>query len=374
MEIPFIYGKIADGIAFTDRENETEKLVNNFKGLINTVIISPRRWGKTSLVNKALGITAKDKEYITVSIDIFNCRSEAEFYNAFASAVLKAGISKIEEFVVSARKYMGGLLPKISLGDGLSTTELSLGVDFKDKEFSVDEILDLPQKLAKDRGKKFIVCLDEFQNICEYQNPLDFQKKLRSHWQRHTSVCYCLYGSKRNMLLNIFGVHTNPFYKFGDIIFLNKISSDNWVKFITETFDRTGKNIPPQTAKKIADMVSMHPYYVQQLAQQAWLRTEDVCSDAIVEDAFEGIIGQLNLLFCNLLDSLTAKQVQFLKAIGNGEKNFTSENVLKQYKLGTSANVKNLKEACIKKDIIDVEPGNTIVFQDPMFECWLNRQ
>lgn len=374
MEIPFIYGKIADGIAFTDRENETEKLVNNFKGLINTVIISPRRWGKTSLVNKALGITAKDKEYITVSIDIFNCRSEAEFYNAFASAVLKAGISKIEEFVVSARKYMGGLLPKISLGDGLSTTELSLGVDFKDKEFSIDEILDLPQKLAKDRGKKFIVCLDEFQNICEYQNPLDFQKKLRSHWQRHTSVCYCLYGSKRNMLLNIFGVHTNPFYKFGDIIFLNKISSDNWVKFITETFDRTGKNIPPQTAKKIADMVSMHPYYVQQLAQQAWLRTEDVCSDAIVEDAFEGIIGQLNLLFCNLLDSLTAKQVQFLKAIGNGEKNFTSENVLKQYKLGTSANVKNLKEACIKKDIIDVEPGNTIVFQDPMFEYWLRRQ
>lgn len=374
MEIPFIYGKIADGIAFTDRENETEKLVNNFKGLINTVIISPRRWGKTSLVNKALGITAKDKEYITVSIDIFNCRSEAEFYNAFASAVLKAGISKIEEFVVSARKYMGGLLPKISLGDGLSTTELSLGVDFKDKEFSIDEILDLPQKLAKDWGKKFIVCLDEFQNICEYQNPLDFQKKLRSHWQRHTSVCYCLYGSKRNMLLNIFGVHTNPFYKFGDIIFLNKISSDNWVKFITETFDRTGKNIPPQTAKKIADMVSMHPYYVQQLAQQAWLRTEDVCSDAIVEDAFEGIIGQLNLLFCNLLDSLTAKQVQFLKAIGNGEKNFTSENVLKQYKLGTSANVKNLKEACIKKDIIDVEPGNTIVFQDPMFECWLRRQ
>lgn len=176
------------------------------------------------------------------------------------------------------------------------------------------------------------------------------------------------------MLLNIFGVHTNPFYKFGDIIFLNKISSDNWVKFITETFDRTGKNIPHQTAKKIADMVSMHPYYVQQLAQQAWLRTEDVCSDAIVEDAFEGIIGQLNLLFCNLLDSLTAKQVQFLKAIGNGEKNFTSENVLKQYKLGTSANVKNLKEACIKKDIIDVEPGNTIVFQDPMFECWLRRQ
>ncbi|MBO6034523.1 MAG: ATP-binding protein [Paludibacteraceae bacterium] len=374
MEIPFIYGKIADGIAFTDRENETEKLVNNFKGLINTVIISPRRWGKTSLVSKALGITAKDKEYITVSIDIFNCRSEAEFYNAFASAVLKAGISKIEEFVVSARKYMGGLLPKISLGDGLSTTELSLGVDFKDKEFSVDEILDLPQKLAKDRGKKFIVCLDEFQNICEYQNPLDFQKKLRSHWQRHTSVCYCLYGSKRNMLLNIFGVHTNPFYKFGDIIFLNKISSDNWVKFITETFDRTGKSISPKTAKKIADMVSMHPYYVQQLAQQAWLRTEDVCSDAIVEDAFEGIIGQLNLLFCNLLDSLTAKQVQFLKAVGNGEKNFTSENVLKQYKLGTSANVKNLKEACIKKDIIDTEPGNTIVFQDPMFECWLKRQ
>ena len=78
-------------------------------------------------------------------------------------------------------------------------------MDFKDKQFSVDEILDLPQNIAKERHKRVVVCIDEFQNICEFDNTLDFQKKLRSHWQKHTSVCYCLYGSKRHMLLDIFG-------------------------------------------------------------------------------------------------------------------------------------------------------------------------
>ena len=371
MEIPFIYGKIADGASFTDRKQETEALVNNFRGLINTVIISPRRWGKTSLVNKALLELSEDPDFITVSIDVFNCRTEADFYNTFASAVLKAGVSKIEEFVASAKKYLGGLLPKITLGDGMGTAELSLGVDFKDKQFSVDEILDLPQNIAKERHKRVVVCIDEFQNICEFDNTLDFQKKLRSHWQKHTSVCYCLYGSKRHMLLDIFGNYSNPFYKFGDIKFLEKIDEENWVEFITETFARTGKTISEDTALELVLLVDLHPYYVQQLAQQSWLRTSDICTSEIVKEAFNGIIGQLNLLFCNLIDSLTAKQINFIKAVNNGEANFSSEAVLRKYKLGTSANIKNLKESCLKKDIIDILPSKKIVLQDPMFAHWL---
>lgn len=371
MEVPFVYGKIANGASFTDREQETKTLVGNFKGLINTVIISPRRWGKTSLVNKALSELSEDSCYITVSIDVFNCRTEAEFYNTFASAVLKAGVSKIEEFVASAKKYLGSLLPKITLGDDMGTAELSLGVDFKDKQFSVDEILDLPQNIAKERKKKVVVCIDEFQNICEFENTLDFQKKLRSHWQKHTLVCYCLYGSKRHMLLDIFGNYSNPFYKFGDIIFLEKIDERHWVEFITATFTRTGKNISENTALEIIRLADMHPYYVQQLAQQSWLRTSDICTSEIVKEAFNGIIGQLNLLFCNLIDSLTAKQINFIKAVNNGEANFSSEAVLRKYKLGTSANIKNLKESCLKKDIIDILPSKKIVLQDPMFAHWL---
>ena len=85
-----------------------------------------------------------------------------------------------------------------------------------------DEILDLPQAISRDSGKKMVVCIDEFQNINEYDDPLAFQRKLRSHWQKHTDVCYCLYGSKRHMLLDIFHNYNMTFYKFGDILFLER--------------------------------------------------------------------------------------------------------------------------------------------------------
>ena len=115
----------------------------------------------------------------------------------------------------------------------------------------------------------------------------------------------------------------------------------------------------------IADKMKKHPYYTQQLSQQTWLRTSKECSEAIVNEAFNSLIGQLSLLFTNIIDSLTSRQISFLIAVADGVVNFSSKDILKHYQLGTSANIKNLKKA------IDILPGNTIEIQDPAFEYWL---
>lgn len=370
MDIPFIFGKIADGANFTDRVCDTEKLVGNFRGLVNTIIISPRRWGKTSLVNHALQRIRDDKDYMVCKIDIFNCRTEAQFYQTFANAVMKASYTKLDEFVAAAKKYIGTFGPKLALNDSGMQYELSLGIDFKDKQYSYDEILDLPQQIAAEKGKKFIVCIDEFQNVSAYGDTLGFQRKLRSHWQAHNRVGYCMYGSKRHMLLDIFSNYEMPFYKFGDIMFLEKISMADWVDFITSRFESTGKHISKETAAQIAGLAECHPYYVQQLAQQAWLRTTGDCGGETVEDAFKSIVGQLGLLFSNIIDTLTPKQISFLQAVANGERNFSSKEVLAKYSLGTSANVKNLRKALQDKDLIDIT-HNTITLQDPLFAYWI---
>lgn len=373
MDIPFVYGKIADGDDFTDRVFDTEKLINNFRGLVNTIIISPRRWGKTSLVNHALKQLTDNKEYIVCKIDIFNCRTEEQFYNTYVNAILKAASSKMEEFIDAAKKYVGAFGPKLTLSDSSLQYELALGVDFKDKQYSYDEILDLPQRLSIEKNKKFIVCIDEFQNVNSYDDSIGFQRKLRSHWQTHNNVGYCLFGSKRHMLLDIFSNYEMPFYKFGDIIFLDKIKEKDWTKFIEHRFAETGKNITHQVAQLITQKVDCHPYYVQQLSQLAWLRTHSKCTTSIVDEAFESLVGQLSLLFSNLIDSLTTKQISFLKAIAAGEKNFSSKEVLTKYQLGTSANIKNLKKAMQDKDLIDVMP-NSITLQDPLFAYWLKEK
>lgn len=373
MEIPFVYGKIADGSNFTDRRQDTEKLVNNFKGLVNTVIISPRRWGKTSLVHHALQSMSKETDYLLCQIDIFNCRTETQFYQAYVNALLKASYTKMDEFIAAAKKYVGAFGPKLTLSDSNMQYALAFGIDFKDKQYSYDEILDLPQQIALERDKKFIVCIDEFQNVSNYEDSVGFQRKLRAHWQRHNQVGYCMFGSKRHMLLDIFSNYEMPFYKFGDILFLEKIDEQEWVAFIVDRFAQTGKTISTTQALRIAQNVACHPYYVQQLAQLVWLRTDTACKDAIIDAAFEALVGQLSLLFSNIIDTLTAKQISFLQAIAQGERNFSSREVLTKYQLGTSANIKNLRKAMQDKDLIDVMP-NSIQLQDPLFAYWLTHK
>ena len=372
MEAPFVYGRIADKQNFTDRKDEVALLSQNFSSLINTVIISPRRWGKTSLVNKcARLLSGKNKDILVCQVDIFNCRTEEQFYTAYANALMRVSTSAWEEFVAGVKKYLGRMAPVVSLSEGSQSYELSFGISFKENRLSYDEILDLPQQIAKDKGKKIIVCIDEFQNINEYEDSLAFQRKLRAHWQTHTSVCYCLYGSKRHMLLDIFNDYSMPFYKFGDILFLQKIKREDWITFISKRFADTGKQISDELCGMIADKMKNHPYYTQQLSQQTWLRTLDVCSEEIVAEAFNSLIGQLSLLFTNIIDSLTSRQISFLIAVADGIVNFSSKDVLKQYQLGTSANIKNLRKATLEKDLIDILPGNVIEIQDPAFEYWL---
>jgi hypothetical protein len=244
-------------------------------------------------------------------------------------------------------------------------------VDLKEPQRSFDEILDLPQQIATDTGKKMVICIDEFQNINEYHESLAFQRMLRAHWQRHDKVCYCLYGSKRHLLINIFNGYDMPFYKFGDILFLQKISREDWIKFIAERFTATGKSIPAELCERIADTMQNHPYYTQQYSQQVWLRTKYECNEEILQTALVSLIDQLSLLFTNIIDSLNARQISFLTAVVMGENNFSAKETLKKYDMGTSANIKNIKKALLEKDLIDILPNNEIVIQDPSFEYWL---
>lgn len=371
METPFVFGKIASDVDFTDRQHETQHLLNNFNGLVNTVLISPRRWGKSSLVAKSAGLfCGQSKDNIVVFLDLFNCRTEAKFYQDFANAVIAATNTAFEEFVASALKYLSRFAPSFSASDPAGTYEFSFGIDVKAQKMTFDDILDLPQKIAKDKGLKIVVCIDEFQTIKEYDDALDFQRTLRAHWQKHTDVAYCLYGSKRNMMIDLFSDPKNPFYKFGDMIFLQKIVLSEWIPFIVGRFNDTGKQIEGELAAYIAGTVENHPYYVQQLSQLSWFRTARKCTKEIVDSAFEGLEAQLGLVFSLILDNLTPTQIGFLQAVANGETSFTSQEVLNKYKLGSSANVKNIKNALEKKELIDILP-DSITIQDPVFKHWL---
>ena len=367
---PFIFGKSSDSINFTDREEEILRLEANFRSLINTTIISPRRWGKTSLVaHVAKKIKEENKNYRVCMLDIFNVRSEAQFYEYFAKEILKAASSRWEEMADNAKTFLSHLLPKITFSPD-SQAEISFGVEWEALVKNPDEILNLPETIAREKKISVIVCVDEFQAIGGFSDSVAFQRKLRSHWQHHHNAAYCLYGSKRSMLMDIFSDPSMPFYRFGDIMFLQKIGNAKWGEFIKKRFEDTGKRISAEQAEYLAGLVDNHSYYVQQLAQQAWLRTRTSCSQAIIDESLQSIKNQLSLLFVGRIEMMSGTQVNFLKAVLCGETAFSAQENIKKYRTGSSANIKKIKYALVSQEIIDISYQKVEIL-DPIFKLWL---
>lgn len=373
METPFIFGKIATDKNFTDRETETSCLIQNFTSLINTIIISPRRWGKSSLVNKAAKLAMEQESKLRVcNIDLFNVRNEEHFYSLLAQKVIAATSSKWEEAVESAKSFFSHLVPKISIGTDPGN-EVSIDFDRDTVKHIPDEVLDLAERIAKKKNLKIAICIDEFQNISEFTDPDYFQKKLRSHWQQHQNVAYCLYGSKRHMMMEAFTNSSKPFYKFGNLMFLDKIGTQYLMEFISRRFADTGKEIADEASRLIVELVDNHPYYAQQLAQQSWLRSKDVCTVDIVHEAHTALVEQLSLLFVTITETLTTQQLNYLKALIAEEKAISSTEVMYRYHISSTTSIARSKAALIKNDILDNKAGK-ISFQDPIYAYWLKTE
>ena len=369
---PFTFGVAASGENFTDREAETKRLLTNFRHGVNTILISPRRWGKTSLVQKVCRLAQSDKLRV-VYMDAFSCRSERDFCDAFASTVLKQTSTKAEEWLESVKLFLSRVSPKISLGPD-PMTDFSISLEMNPKREEVDEILQLPEKIARKRGWRIVVCVDEFQQIAEFTDSKAFQKKLRSVWQLQESVSYCLFGSKKHLMNELFEKKSLPFYKFGDAIYLQKIGTADWVDYIRSRFEATGKRVSRELAEKICQRVDNHSSYVQQLAWLVWTHTEDEATERDFDNAWRDIVDQNTPLFEKQTESLTTYQMNFLRAVVDGVSDeFTTQEVLRKYQLGTSANVSAVKRALEKKELIEVEKRQ-VVIPDPILKEWLKRE
>lgn len=369
---PFIFGVATSGDNFTDRKSETARLLANFKHGINTVLISPRRWGKTSLVQKVCNL-AKSDDLKVVYLDIFSCRSDREFYDAFASAVLKQTSTKWDEWVENAKLFLSRITPKISFGTD-PMTDFSVSLELNPKSDDITEILQLPEKIAQKKGCRIVICIDEFQQIAEFSDSKNFQKRLRTIWQLQKSVSYCLFGSKKHLMNELFEKKSLPFYKFGDAIYLQRIPTVDWVDYICGRFEATGKSISPELAQRVCDTVENHSSYVQQLAWLIWVNTDKVATEKEFEEAYKDILDQNTPLFEKHTENLSAYQINFLRAIINGvHKEFSTQEVIQKYRLGSSANVATVKKALIKKELIETEKRE-VAISDPLLKVWLQRE
>ena len=374
MRKSFVYGVAVTDYNFTGRKDEIRRLKANFEGGINTILISPRRYGKTSLVDHVCR-NMDNKDTMIVRLDIFGCKTEYDFYNALVAAVLKQTASKMQQWMEEARDFLARLTPKLGIPVD-PTSEITISLGITPETHTPEEILNLVEQIAHRKQRHIVVCIDEFQEVGGFPNSKQVQGRLRSVWQHHHETSYCLFGSKRHMMSTMFLNRSMPFYQFGDLIWLEKIPTADWIDYIVSHFEEAGRQITPEMAAKICDAVDHYPSYVQQLAsvvlnhvEQGQMVTMDVLTESVAD-----VIRANEALFMQQIEPLTVYQMNLMRAIVSGiHGGFNEKAVRSQFDLGSPSNIVRLRDALIEKDLVYSEMKKLYV-TDPVLSLWFKKR
>lgn len=368
----FVYGMSVGGDNFTDRIEETKRIKLDFENGINVILISPRRMGKTSLIKKVIS-EMDSPEIKVVYMDIYDCRSEYDFYNRFAETMMKSTGNQLEQVMENIKRFLVRVSPKLSFSPE-PNSEFSVSLGITPKDYSPEEILDLPERIAKEQGIRIVVCIDEFQQIGEFANSLTVQKRLRGVWQHHQHVSYCFFGSKKHLMENIFQSRRMPFYQFGEMLHLKCIPTEYWVPFICSRFEKYGKKISEEYAARICHTVKNYSSYVQQLAWNVMAETEIEVNEESFTEGFNALLEQNSSLFIQQTEGLTTYQLNFIRLLCNGiHSGFNTQSVVELYSLGSKSNVDRIKKCLIDRELITIEKEG-VFLADCVFELWFKRE
>lgn len=368
----FVYGMSVGGDNFTDRIEETKRIKLDFENGINVILISPRRMGKTSLIKKVIS-EMDSPEIKVVYMDIYDCRSEYDFYNRFAETMMKSTGNQLEQVMENIKRFLVRVSPKLSFSPE-PNSEFSVSLGITPKDYSPEEILDLPERIAKEQGIRIVVCIDEFQQIDEFADSLTVQKRLRGVWQHHQHVSYCFFGSKKHLMENIFQSRRMPFYQFGEMLHLKCIPTEYWVPFICSRFEKYGKKISEEYAARICHTVKNYSSYVQQLAWNVMAETEIEVNEESFMEGFNALLEQNSSLFIQQTEGLTTYQLNFIRLLCNGiHSGFNTQSVVELYSLGSKSNVDRIKKCLIDRELITIEKEG-VFLADCVFELWFKRE
>lgn len=379
MENPFIYGEIVPDEAFADREAELDRLVADLSSSQKVFLISPRRYGKSSLVRRALAVLARHGA-LTVELTVSSYSSYVAFLEGYARAIVSAETrwdrarTWLREVIRSARAEVHYSPDASPLG--------SISVSFpnvrseRDQSRLAQEVFALPSRLAEARRRKVVVALDEFQGIAGFDGG-SVEHALRAAVQHQREVGYIFAGSEPSLMERMLGPK-RPFYKAGPVIRLDKIPADEFSAFIDARFARSGIRSESGLGAAIVELAGNLPYDVQRLAHETW---DEVRADgrrrATLDDlhlALRRLLTEQQMMFEALWQRLKAAQRGVLRAVVLEEgRGLLSVEVRERHRLGGASTVQYALGALVRDDLIGRE-GDRYVVVDSLLREWVARR
>jgi hypothetical protein len=378
MENPFVYGEIVPRDAFADRDTELERLIADLTSAQKVFLISPRRYGKSSLVRQAL-VTLARQGALTVDLTVSSYSSYVSFLEGYARA-----LATVETRWERARAW---------LTEAITATRPELRFEPGDRgvgEFAVafpgvktardinrlaNEIFALPGRLAAERKRTVVVALDEFQAI-EGFNGGSVEHALRAAAQQQRKVGYVFAGSEPSLMDKMIGPR-RPFYKAGPVMRLDKIPEAVFAEFIETRFAGSGIRPEPGVGAAIVDLAGNLPYDVQRLAHETW---DDIRAAGGRKVALENLhatltrlLAEQDTMFEAIWQRLTLAQRAVLRAsVLQGGRELLSADVRTRYRLGGPSSIQASLAALMKQDLL-MKEGPQYVVVDSLLREWIAR-
>jgi hypothetical protein len=378
-----VYGEVVPAAAFVDRVVELDRLMHDLAAAQKVFLISPRRYGKSSLIRHALAAMAR-RHALTVEVTVSSFSSYVAFLEGYARALIVAETrwdrarNWLRDAIRSARAEVRYTPDATLQTPGAGSLSVSFPGVRTDRDISrlAQEVFALPAQLAETRKRKVVVALDEFQAIGGF-NGGSVEHALRAAVQHQRDVGYVFAGSEPSLMERMLGPK-RPFYKAGPVMRLDKIPADEFAAFIDTRFAGSGLKPEPGLGVAIVELAGNLPYDVQRLAHETWDEVRGRGRRRVTLDdlhaALKRLLSEQQTMFEAMWQRMTLAQRAVLRAVVLEDgRELLSADVRMRHRLGGPSTVQTALAALMRDDVI-TRDGDRYVVVDSLLREWVARQ
>ncbi|WP_065218936.1 MULTISPECIES: AAA family ATPase [Butyricimonas] len=367
---PFVISGYVSAEYFCDREVESDELTRAFFNERNMVIVSPRRMGKTGLIEHCFHYKRTQEEFHTFFIDIYATGTLKEFVFAFGKHIFETLKPKGKKFVEQFFTIISSLRPafKLDTVSGQPVFDIGIG-DIRQPELSLEEIFRYLEKA----DKRCIVAIDEFQQIAKYPER-NVEAMLRTYIQKCKNANFIFSGSQRHMMQNMFFSASRPFYQSASLLNLEAITLERYKAFVHYHFNKAGKKISDECIERVYGLLEGHTWYMQVLFNRFYEQLErgEDMTIALADQLLHSTVESNKTVYQSMVTMLSERQKEVLFAMAKEGKatEITSTEFIKKHGLHSPSSVQSAVKQLLEKEFVTKE-GVFYYVNDRFFGLWL---
>lgn len=373
MDKPFVYDKYVTGKSFVGRKMDCNILGNLLEAGENVVMYEPPKSGKMSVIQQTLfNLRAKGKQFMVIHVNMLNVRTVEDFLVKYGTSVIRPMYSTAEEYERVVSEYLADT-HLVFDRDRFSSFEEVVSLNWEPDVADVEAMFRLPYRVADEKGIPLFIILEEFQNIMndkDYEDVLKSMEKVLA--MKEKSVSFVFTGSMVNAMKYIFA-ERKFFYRQVEHLPLQKVDDAEITEHIVRGFMIGGKVVERELVVGACELFRGQMWYLNHFTSICDNLTKGYINEGILLQALKTLISIHEPRFISIINDLTDHQLSLLRAVLDGVVKFSASDVIEKYKLNSSANVRRVKDALKKKEVLTFNEKDEPVVLDPLFEYWVGK-